>query len=255
MVAAKRFPPNEPNLAMASRLSGSLSPFAAVDGGAFQSRASVDLRFINWIWHVRGSLPLASGQSRNEALERLAPLFRQTGTTHWRTADGLTFRKKNQPAQDKMAVFDSGTLSIDGGAGGAVLRYSLVSHALLFCFVLPLLFLGFAQATIAIGKLQHPSSVAGKPQHTAHKPAKPAPKPKALPMNPIDKALGAPAPEKPKGDQDGGPRDRKPSPTPAYVFASLFAILYVIGRVLEDRMVRALFRKHLDAGVGVGSAA
>jgi hypothetical protein len=66
-------------------------------------------------------------------------------------------------------------------------------------------------------------------------------------MNPIDKALGAPAPEKPKkkdADKERGDDD-KPTPTPAYVFAAIFATLYVVGRILEDRLVRTLFRKRL----------
>jgi len=68
-----------------------------------------------------------------------------------------------------------------------------------------------------------------------------------VPMNPIDKALGAPEPEKPGkegADKDKG-KSKGPSPTPAYVFAAIFATLYVVGRVLEDRLVRALFRKSL----------
>jgi hypothetical protein len=64
-------------------------------------------------------------------------------------------------------------------------------------------------------------------------------------MNPIDKALGAPAPEKPKKDGKGEDEDKKPSPTPAYVFAALFATLYVVGRILEDRWIKALFKKSL----------
>ena len=62
-------------------------------------------------------------------------------------------------------------------------------------------------------------------------------------MNPIDKALGAPAPEKP--DKKKKDDDDKPSPTPAYVFAAIFAVLYVVGRILEDRLVKSLFRKRL----------
>lgn len=208
----------------------------------------VNLRSIDWIWHIRGSLALAPGQSDDDAFDRLAPLFRQTGTSHERTNDTLIFRKKDQAAQDKMSVFDGGVLQIEKGGAGSVLRYHLTSRALLLCFLAPLLFLGIAQLTIAVVKHQKPSteaaSTSGKDSKVSKKPA---PKKADLPMNPIDKALGAPAPEKPgKDDADGpGKRSKKPSPTPAYVFAAIFAILYVVGRILEDRLVKSLFKKSL----------
>lgn len=195
-------------------------------------------RFIDWIWQIRGSLALAPEQSGDDAFDKLAPLFRQTGTSHERTSDTLTFRKKDQAAQDKMSVFDSGVLQIKKGVGGSVLHYRLTSRSLLFCFLVPLLFLGVAQLTIAIGKLENPSAEAAS--------KKPEKKDTQLPQHPIDKALGAPAPEKPKKDADKSKEDdKKPSPTPAYVFAAIFAALYVVGRILEDRLIKALFKKSL----------
>lgn len=198
-------------------------------------------RFIDWIWHVRGSLPLPPEQSSDDALDRLDPLFRQPGTSHERTHDTLTFRKKNQAAQDKMSVFDDGVLRIENDVAGPVLRYHLTSRILLFCFLAPLLFLAFAQLTIAIGKFEGVSTEAADKEKKADK------KDVELPQNPIDKALGAPAPEKPKKDDKDKEKDKdkKHSPTPAYVFAAIFATLYVIGRILEDRLVKALFRKRL----------
>jgi hypothetical protein len=195
----------------------------------------VNLRFIDWIWRIRGSLPLAPGQSHDEAFDRLEPLFRQPGSSHQRTNDTLTFRKKDPAAQDKMAVFDGGVLRIDKGAAGAVLRYQLSSRALLFCFLAPLLFLGIAQLTTVIGKYDKPPVEAAK-KHAAR------------PMNPIDKALGAPAPDAKKGGADTEKKGKKLSPTPGYVFAGLFAALYVLGRILEDRLVKALFQKALLRG-------
>lgn len=203
-------------------------------------------RFIDWIWHIKGSLALAPEQSSDEAFGRLAPLFRQTGTSHRRTNDTLTFRKKDQAAQDKMSIFDGGVLQIEKGAAGSVLHYHLASRALLFCFLAPLLFLAFAQFTIAMVNLQKPSTeAAGKSGTSSDASKKPA---KAeLPQNPIDKALGAPAPEKPgkDGADQPGRGNKKPSPTPAYVFAAIFAILYAVGRILEDRLVKSLFKKSL----------
>jgi hypothetical protein len=199
----------------------------------------VNLRFIDWIWHVRGSLALAPGQSGDDAFDRLDPLFRQTGTSHERTRETLTFSKKDQPAQDKMSVFDTGVLQIEKGATGPVLRYHLTSRILLFCFLAPLLFLAFGQLTIVVGKFQKPAAEA------ADKAKKADEKKAQLPQNPIDKALGAPAPEKPKKDGKDKDKDKKPSPIPAYVFAAIFATLYVVGRIFEDRWVRALFKKRL----------
>lgn len=195
------------------------------------------LRFIDWIWQVKGSLALAPEQSGDDAFDKLAPLFRQTGTSHERTSDTLTFRKKDPAAQDKMSVFDSGILQIEKGAAGSMLRYRLSSRMLMFCFLAPLLFLGFAQLTITLNKFEKPSTEASK---------KSAKKDVVLPMNPIDKALGAPAPEKPKKEEkDKDEKGKAPSPTPAYVFAVIFAVLYVVGRILEGRLVRSLFRKSL----------
>jgi len=201
----------------------------------------VNLRFIDWIWHVRGSLTLAPGQSGDEAFDRLDPLFHQFGTSHERSDDTLLFRKKDQAAQDSMSIFDRGVLQIEKGVAGSVLRYHLTSRALLFCFLMPLLFLGIAQFTIVLSSFQKTHTEAVK---------KPAPKKQnVVPLNPIDKALGAPAPEKPKkGDAEkANGRDKKPSPTPAYVFAAIFATLYGVGRILEDRLVKKLFRKRLLA--------
>ncbi|MDB5700151.1 MAG: hypothetical protein JWL66_350 [Sphingomonadales bacterium] len=199
----------------------------------------MNTRLINWIWHVRGSVPLAPAQSSADAFDRLDPLFREFGTSHERVSDTLIFRKKNQPAQDKMSIFDSGVLKIEKGSTGPVLRYHLTSRALLFCFLMPLMFLGVAQFTIALAKFEKPATEAAK-KHT--------PKPVVVPLNPIDKALGAPEPEKPKKDKDKKKdEDKKPSPTPAYVFAAIFATLYGVGRVLEARLVRSLFKKRLLA--------
>lgn len=207
----------------------------------------MNLRFIDWIWHVRGSLALAPEQSSDEAFDRLGPLFRQPGTSHERTNDTLSFHKKNQAAQDKMSVFDGGVLQIEKNSAGSVLRYNLTSRALLFCFLAPLLFLGFAQLTIAVAKYEKASATAVSKSAKAAADAKKAAKKKVeTPMSAIDKFLGAPAPKKPgKDGKDKEEKDKKPSPTPAYVFAAIFATLYAVGRTLEDRLVNMLFKKRL----------
>jgi hypothetical protein len=196
-------------------------------------------RIIDWIWNIRGSLALVPGQSNEDAFQRLDPLFQEVGTSHERSADTLTFRKKNQAPQDKMSVFDAGVLQISNDAAGPVLHYHLKSRALLFCFLAPLLFLGFAQATVVIGQWEKASA-----QSSEKKPDKK--KDVALPQHPIDAFLGAPAPEKPKKDKGEKAEDEdKPSPTAAYVFAGLFAALYLVGRILEGRLVKSLFRRKL----------
>jgi len=228
-------------------------PWGAADSGsstdAFEERFP-SMRLINWIWHVRGSLELAPGQSGSDAFDKLAPLFDERGTSHQRASDTLTFSKKDQPAQDRMSVFDSGALRIEKGAAGSVLHYHLVSRALLFCFLLVPLFLGFAQLSIALGKMQKPAtevaSTSGKAPDASKKVAAKADMAAPVPLNPIDKFLGAPEPEKPKaGAEKPTRRGGKPSPTPGYVFASFFAILYVVGRILEDWLVKRLFRRKL----------
>ncbi|MFT4054666.1 MAG: hypothetical protein QM681_09185 [Novosphingobium sp.] len=201
----------------------------------------MNARFIDWIWHVRGSLPLAPGQSREDALDRLTPLFFESGTSHDRGGDTLTFTKRDQAAQDKMSVFDGGTLRIENGATGSVLRWHMTSRALLLCFLAPLLFLAFGQLTIALGKLETPASEESKKKDDKKDKAE-------VPMNPIDKFLGAPAPEKPKKDakdKKEEKKDDKHSPTSAYVFAGIFAALYVGGRILEDWKIKALIRRKL----------
>jgi len=193
----------------------------------------VNLRLIDWIWNVRGSLALSPGQSSDEAFDRLYPLFSQPGTSHQRTNDTVSFRKKDQAAQDRMSVFDGGALRIENSVAGSVLQYHLTSRALLFCFLAPLLFLAIAQFTVVVDEFD-------KPPHEAAK------ENAVLPMNPIDKALGAPAPDTPKKEDARKEQEaKKPSPTPAYVFAGIFVALYVVGRILEDRLVKALFRKSL----------
>lgn len=194
-------------------------------------------RFLEPIWHVRGSLPLAPGQTGEDAFTRLAPLFRQVGTSYERHHDTLTFRKSDPAAQDRMAVFENGMLRVDDTGDGTVLCYHLVSKALLFCFLAPLLFLAFAAVTVQVA--HHEEEVA----KTA--PKKPEKKPVVLPQNAIDKALGAPAPEQPDKNKKDGEDKKKLKPTAAYVFAAIFAILYVAGRIIEQRSIRSTFRKHL----------
>jgi hypothetical protein len=212
----------------------------------------VNLRFIDWIWRVKGSLPLDARQSPADAFERLDPLFQAAGTTYRIEGDTLTFDKKSPLAQDKMSVYDHGALKVEHGAAGPVLRWWMTSKPLLFCFLAPLLFLGFGQLTIFVGELQKPTAEEIK---QAEEKAKKAEKEMAQKkLNPIDEFLGAPAPEKPKSEaekkKDKAEKDKKkeegPSPTPAYVFAGIFSALYLLGRWLEPWLIRREFRRRLS---------
>ena len=196
----------------------------------------MNLRFIDWIWNVRGSVPLAQGQSGEEALEKLSPLFLEPYTEHDRHGDTLTFTKTAPAAQDKMAVFDAGVITVEKGMDSHVLHYHLTSRFLMFSFLAPLLFLFFGQLVLWTAKPEPtPAEAAAKAKDAA---ARPLPQ-----LHPIDKFLGAPAPEKAKPGEQGR---RKPSATAAYVLAGLFAALYVIGRILEAWMVKRLFLRRLE---------
>lgn len=222
---------------------------AARRASAETTRKSQSLRFIDWIWHIRGSVPLNPGQSADEALARLDPLFEQPGTARERAGNALVFDKKNQLAQDKLSVFDSGVLQVEETGAGPMLRYHLISRALLYCFLAPLLFLGAAQLTIGLGKLDTPTA-AEKAKEEAKEKAKAAKK-ADIQLNPVDKFLGAPAPEKSndekskdnKKEEDDAPKGF--SPTPAYVFAGIFAALCLMGRILEAWLIRRLFQRTL----------
>ncbi|HPB22420.1 MAG: hypothetical protein RL702_128 [Pseudomonadota bacterium] len=213
----------------------------------------MNLRYIDWIWHIRGSLPLPPGQSAREAFERLDPLFRRGGTSREWMGDRLTFSKKDQAAQDEMSIFDSGVLQIERGSGVPVLHYHLISRALLACFLAPLLFLAFAGIIVVKGQYEKPSPEAAAKAEAEKKKAEQ--KLSQVPMNPIDVFLGAPKPEKPKAGEQQGRRSREATPTAAYVFMGIFAILYIVGRILEAWLIRRRFEKRLyDVPTQAGQA-
>ena len=206
----------------------------------------MSMRFIDWIWHIRGSLALAPGQSADDAFNRLDPLFHETGTSHEREGNSLVFSKKDPRAQDKMAVFDSGVLHVERDATGGTLHYHLVSRALLMCFLAPLLFLGFAQTNVFLGKFEKSSTeITGKAGAASGAPEKKA---ADVPMNPVDKFLGAPEPDRKDAAAKAEEKaEKKHSPKSGYTFAVIFVALYLIGRILEDRLAKSLFRKRLLA--------
>jgi hypothetical protein len=222
-------------------MASSAWPETAETSALHTPEKSADLRWIDWIWTARGEVALPEGQSADEALARIEPVLHEPRTTFERHGDALRYTKTDPAAQDKFSVFEKGTLRIEQGAGGPVLRYRLASSILLFCFLLPALFIAFGQLTLVVGDYQ--KAAAEAKAKAAPKDAKKDDK-KVLELNPIDKMLGAPAPEKPK-DGEGGSRRRKPSATAAYILAGIFAFLYIAGRFMEPWLIRRLLRRKL----------
>jgi hypothetical protein len=205
----------------------------------------VKLRFIDWIWRIRGSLPIAPNQSAAQAFGKLDDLFQEQNTTYRIDGDTLTFTKKSQLPQDKMAVFDGGTLRVTNG----VLRYDMMSRALLACFLAPLLFFAVGHIGVALDNWRNPPELAKAKAEAEKKRSRI--KPEDVPMSPVDEFLGAPKPEKPKKDGEQiGKRNKKPSMTTAYVFMGIFFALWVVGRILENVLIHTRFRNALTGRVG-----
>ncbi|MHA6719442.1 hypothetical protein ACX40Y_08300 [Sphingomonas sp. RS6] len=111
------------------------------------------MRWIDWIWHVRGSVPAPAAADAEEAFGRLASLFQERGTTLDRDGNRLRFHKDNPDSQDRFASFTNGQLEFVAGDEPS-LRFDLVSHALLWCFVAPL---PFALLALLVESLRIPA--------------------------------------------------------------------------------------------------
>jgi hypothetical protein len=203
----------------------------------------VNLSYIDWIWRVRGSLSVEPSHSAAETLGKLEDLFHEKNTTYRIDNNTLTFTKKNALPQDKMSIFDSGTLRVSEG----LLRYDMMSRALLACFLAPLFFFALGHTGVAIDKWRNPPEVVKAKAEAAKK--RSLVKPEDVPMNPIDKFLGAPEPKKKKDGEEIGKRNRKPSMTTAYTYMGIFFALWIAGRILEHKLIHARFRKKLMSNV------
>lgn len=198
------------------------------------------LPYIDLIWRVRGEVPLDPALTPDEVFARLEPLLRTPGTTLSADGDVLTYTKDNPAAQDKLATFTRGRLWVERAGAGAVLRFDLFSHALLLCFLAPLLFLGFAQLAVTINAWEAADAASsGKAEKKDDKP-KPVKK-----LNPVDEFLGAPAPDDPNKKKDDKKDKGRHSPDEGYFLAGLFAAIYLVGRWLEPWLVRRRFRAAL----------
>jgi len=205
----------------------------------------VNLPFIEKIWRVKGSLPLDGPQGPSEVFEKLDPLLKANGTSYQVDGNTLAYKKDNPAAQDKLATFTSGTLRVAQDAGGSRLDYDLKSPALLLVFLAPLLFLGFGQLAIAVNAWDTPADDETEVSEEKADEDKEDPQ-----LNPIDAFLGAPEPEtleekKAREEAKEEEDDGKHNPIPAFVLAGIFAILYIVGRILEPWLIRRTFRQRI----------
>lgn len=190
------------------------------------------LPLVDRIWRVRGAVAMDATLSAEETFTRLAPLLDTQGTTIAAEGEGLTYTKSNPAAQDKLATFTRGRLWIERSAAGAVLRFDVFSHALLLCFLAPLLFLGFAQLATTVDAWEKADAASSQKAEDKPKPVRK--------LNPVDEFLGAPAPEDPNKK-----KNKEQGPNPAgkgYFMAGLFALIYGVGRWLEPFLLRRRLR-------------
>lgn len=208
----------------------------------------MNLRAIDWIWRVRGRIPIESALSPTEAFDRIKSLFQASGTSHRIDSDTLSFTKTGQLPQDPMSVFDGGILHVSGGT----LRYDMMSRALLACFLAPVLFFAVGHVGVALDNWRNPPEVVAAKAEAAKKRSRI--KPEDVPLHPIDQFLGAAKPEKKKDGEEIGKRNRKPSMTTAYVFMGIFFALWVLGRILENVLIHSRLRKLLNGQPSVSPA-
>lgn len=199
----------------------------------------MNLSFVDWIWRIKGRVEIDRADTPDQAFAKLEDLFIEKNTTYAIDGDTLSFTKKNAVPQDKMSVFDRGTLQVTGG----VLRYDLISRALLACFLAPLFFYGLGHVGVAFDNWRNPPEVAKAKAEAAKRHQ--LVKPEDVPMHAVDKLLGAPVPEKKKDGEEMGKRNRKPSMTTAYTYMGIFFALWIIGRILEHKLIHNRFRKRL----------
>lgn len=199
----------------------------------------MNLTYFEWIWCIKGKMPVEATEPPAQVLSKVESLLGANDTNYRIDGDTLTFTKKNAVPQDKLSVFDRGTLRVSNG----VFHYHLVSKALLACFFAPLFFFVLGHAGVAMDQWRNPPEVVKAKQEAAKK--RSLVKPEDVPMSAIDKFLGAPTPEKKKTGEEIGKRNRKPSMETAYNWMGIFFALWIAGRILEHKLVHNLFRKKL----------
>ena len=108
---------------------------------------------LDFLWHLRGSVPLDGIATNEAALDRLELLLeQQRKPTTERDANYLAFDAPLWsdlfgPNWRAMVIYDQGRLWIDQGLGGRILRYDLRSlHGFVFCLFGAAMFFAFGLA-------------------------------------------------------------------------------------------------------------
>jgi hypothetical protein len=105
---------------------------------------------LNFIWHLRGSIPMDGMDSEETILERVERLLKrqrkgisERGTTYV-AFDDPYWSNPFRPNWLAMVIYDRGRFSIEQGLGGRALRYDLRSlHGMGFCLFAALMFFFF----------------------------------------------------------------------------------------------------------------
>lgn len=214
-----------------------------------QSRRSIFLpkmHLIDWIWRARGAVELDPPLTPAEVFERLKPMLEEASVTAGAEGRAVSYRKFNPSAQDKLATFSSGSLMVAEDQGQSRLLYDLKSPALRLVFLAPFFFLAAALGTQVLSDFER----ANQQQEEAAKGKDKAEEEEEEeePRNAIDVFLGAPEPftlEEKKRRKEEKEKEDPHSSRPAYIFAGIFAALWILGRFLEPWLVRRTFRRAL----------
>ncbi|MGB3469376.1 MAG: hypothetical protein WBA51_00970 [Erythrobacter sp.] len=204
---------------------------------------TINLPFIDAIWRARGALVVDEEMTPAKAFERLDPMFQLHGTRYAVDGDTLTYTKENPTPQDRLATFTRGSLKVEAQQGRIRVSYDVRSHALLYCFLAPLLFLSFAGLALGLNVIDPPKEK-DETEESAEADEEPAR------LHWIDQMLGAPEPDNPdeKDDKEESDEDEvepRHSPTSAYVLAGIFFLIYCVGRFLEPFLLRRTLRRAL----------
>lgn len=201
----------------------------------------MNLPIINRLWWSHGTVSVDEALAPDEAFGRLAHFFEEGESAFDEDGTTLAYRKANPAAQHRLATFSSGILHYAQREHRTEIAYRVRSPALLLTFLAPLLFFALGQSIVGIGMLNESMSAEESEEEEKKEPGE---------LHWIDQMLGAPAPEAPDEGEDGEDKedeeDEDHSPMPAYGLAGIFALIYLVGRVLEPRLFKANLRKALS---------